>query len=99
MLNHIYRLIKPRVFEYSCSDIDVNGDKVIVRPTYLSICHADQRYYRGERSEEVLKQKLPMALIHEAIGKVVSDPSGTFEKDDLVVMIPNTPVEDDDVIA
>ena len=99
MLNHIYRLIKPKTFEYSCSDIDLTDDKVLVRPTYLSICHADQRYYRGERSEEVLKQKLPMALIHEAIGTVVSDPSGTFEKDDLVVMIPNTPVEDDDVIA
>lgn len=99
MLNHIYRLIKPKTFEYSCSDIDLTDDKVLVRPTYLSICHADQRYYRGERAEEVLKKKLPMALIHEAIGKVVNDPSGTFEKDDLVVMIPNTPVEDDDVIA
>lgn len=99
MLNHIYRLIKPRVFEYSCSDISLNEDKTIVRPTYLSICHADQRYYRGERSKKILKQKLPMALIHEAIGTVVRDPSGTFEKDDLVVMIPNTPVESDDVIA
>ena len=99
MLNHIYRLIKPGIFEYSCSDIAVNTDKAIVRPIYLSICHADQRYYRGERSEEVLKKKLPMALIHEAIGRVVNDPTGTFEKDDLVVMIPNTPVETDNVIA
>ena len=73
--------------------------QVIVRPTYLSICNADQRYYQGLRDAEILRKKLPMALIHEAIGEVVRDPSGNFKTGDLVVMVPNTPVEEDDIIA
>ena len=40
-----------------------------------------------------------MALIHEAIGEVVRDPSGNFKTGELVVMVPNTPVEEDDIIA
>ena len=36
-----------------------------------------------------------MALIHEGIGEVVFDDSGEFESGDKVVMIPNTPLEDD----
>jgi ribitol-5-phosphate 2-dehydrogenase len=39
-----------------------------------------------------------MALIHEAVGRVVYDPSGEFKVGDKVVMIPNTPVETDAVI-
>jgi ribitol-5-phosphate 2-dehydrogenase len=40
-----------------------------------------------------------MALIHEGIGKVVHDGSGNFIQGDLVVMIPNTPLEEDEVIG
>lgn len=40
-----------------------------------------------------------MALIHEAIGRVVFDPTGEFKEGTLVVMIPNTPFEKDDIIA
>lgn len=99
MLNTVYRLVAPRRFEVAFNDIDLNGEDVIVRPTHLSICHADQRYYQGSRPAEVLAKKLPMALIHEAIGDVVYDPTGEFQPGELVVMIPNTPVESDDVIA
>lgn len=99
MLNAIYRLIEPRRFETDFVDLDMQSDKIVVRPTYLSICNADQRYYQGKRSPEVLAKKLPMALIHEGIGEVVSDPAGEFKKGDSVVMIPNTPVEKDDIIA
>ena len=74
-------------------------DKVIVRPTHLSICNADQRYYQGTRSKEVLAKKLPMALIHEGIGRVVSDNVGTFQPGDIVVMLPNAPTEQDEFIA
>ena len=41
------------------------------------------------------KKKLPMALIHEAIGEVVHDNSGQFKSGDKVVMIPNTPQGED----
>ena len=99
MLNTIYRLVAPRRFEIAFQDISLQGDEVIVRPTHLSICHADQRYYQGARPAEVLAKKLPMALIHEGIGDVVYDPQGIFKPGDSVIMIPNTPVEKDDVIA
>lgn len=99
MLNAVYQLKRPRQFELVFKDITFDKEHVIVRPTHLSICNADQRYYQGKRPEEILKQKLPMALIHEAIGKVVYDPTGEFRVGDYVVMIPNLPTEEDDVIA
>ncbi|MEG1427211.1 MAG: alcohol dehydrogenase catalytic domain-containing protein [Oscillospiraceae bacterium] len=99
MLNTVYRLRKPRQFEVAFQDISLASEHVIVRPTHLSICHADQRYYQGTRPEEILRQKLPMALIHEGIGEVVQDPTGTFASGDRVVMIPNLPQETDDIIA
>jgi ribitol-5-phosphate 2-dehydrogenase len=99
MLNAVYQLKRPRQFELVFKDITFDREHVIVRPTYLSICNADQRYYQGNRSEAVLREKLPMALIHEAIGKVVYDPTGEYEIGDLVVLIPNLPCEKDDVIA
>ena len=79
MLNAVYRLVAPRRFEVEFTDIDLTAGNVIVRPTYLSICNADQRYYQGKRAEDVLRQKLPMALIHEGIGQVVYDPEGEFQ--------------------
>ena len=99
MLNTVYRLSAPRKFELYFSDIDLSENKVLVRPTYLSICNADQRYYQGTRDAAVLAQKLPMALIHEGVGEVVADPTGTFNIGDRVVMIPNIPFEKDDYIA
>ncbi|MDO5293217.1 MAG: ribitol-5-phosphate dehydrogenase [bacterium] len=98
MLNTVYRLKAPRQFEICFEDIELDDTKVLVRPTYLSICNADQRYYQGKRDEKILKQKLPMALIHEGVGQVVYDPTGTFEVGEDVVMIPNTPTEKDDII-
>lgn len=40
-----------------------------------------------------------MALIHEGIGKVIRDNTGKFKTGDMVIMIPNTPVEDDEIIG
>lgn len=99
MLNCVYRLVAPRVFEPVQVDVPASASCVYVRPTHLSICNADVRYYRGARSAQVLAEKLPMALIHEAIGRVVSDPTETFEVGSRVVMLPNAPCETDEVIA
>lgn len=99
MLNAVYQLKRPRQFEMVFKDITLDEEHVIVRPTHLSICNADQRYYQGNRPEEVLRQKLPMALIHEGIGKVVYDPTHRFNHGDYVVMIPNIPKEEDAVIG
>ena len=98
MLNTVYQLKRPRQFEVAFKEMEIDKEQVIVRPTRLSICHADQRYYQGARAEEILRQKLPMALIHEGIGDVVYDPTGTFEVGETVVMIPNRPVEQDDIM-
>lgn len=99
MLNAVYRLAAPRRFEVEFNDISLFGEQMIVRPTHLSICHADQRYYQGVRPAEVMKQKLPMALIHEGLGEVVHDPTGTYHVGDRVIMIPNTPTRKDDVVG
>ena len=99
MLNTVYQLKAPRQFEAVFKDITLDQEHVLVRPTHLSICHADQRYYQGNRPEAVLQSKLPMALIHEGIGKVVYDPTGNYQIGEEVVMIPNHPVEKDEIIA
>lgn len=93
MINIVYRLKSPKFFEESIDEVELDG--VVVRPTYLSICQADQRYYQGSRPAEILEEKLPMALIHEGIGEVIYDRSGEFKARDKVVMIPNTPGGDD----
>lgn len=99
MLNTVYQLKSPRQFEIVFKDVTLDDSHVLVRPTHLSICNADQRYYQGNRAEEILRTKLPMALIHEGIGKVVYDPTGTFQIGADVVMIPNHPSEQDEIIA
>ena len=98
MINIVYRLVAPKLLEEVYTDLDLEKG-VIVRPTYLSICKADQRYYFGKRAPEVIEQKLPMALIHESIGTVVKDNTGTYNVGDKVVMIPNLPMKADDFIG
>ncbi|MBQ9021348.1 MAG: alcohol dehydrogenase catalytic domain-containing protein [Eggerthellaceae bacterium] len=94
MLNTIYQLVAPRRIDLAVQDMPVAPDALVVRPTHLSICHADQRYYQGMRDAKVLAEKLPMAMIHEAHGQVVFDGSGTYKAGDRVVMVPNLPVEE-----
>ncbi|MFR1687467.1 MAG: zinc-binding dehydrogenase [Massilimicrobiota timonensis] len=98
MINQAYRLIAPKQIRADFVDLKINNENVIVRPTYLSICAADQRYYTGSRGRVIMKQKLPMALIHESVGEVVYDPKGEYPVGTNVVMIPNTPMEHDNII-
>ena len=97
MINHIYQLIAPKVLSVKYEDISF-GDRVVVRPEYLAICHADQRYFLGQRDTKVLRQKLPMALIHECCGNVVYDPKGEWSPGQRVVLIPNIPGDGQDGI-
>lgn len=91
MINQVIQLVKPKTFEIVTKHVELLDTHVIVRPTHLSICHADQRYYKGTRSEEILQNKLPMALIHEAVGEVQYDPVGQFRYGDRVILVPNIP--------
>lgn len=97
MINHIYQLVAPKVLSVKYDDITFS-DKVIVKPDHMALCHADQRYYLGQRDAKVLRKKLPMALIHECCGTVVFDPEGVWKKGQKVVMIPNVPGDDDQFI-
>lgn len=99
MINQVYKLIGAKTLSVCFEDRGLKGKGVVVRPTRLSICAADQRYFTGTRGEEAMRKKLPMALIHEAVGIVVYDPKGEFKSGDKVVMIPNTPSEKDDDVA
>ena len=74
MINQKIKLVRPGLFLPFFSSENEATDTVIVKPTVLSICAADQRYFKGARPATVLKAKLPMCLIHEAIGQVVYDP-------------------------
>ena len=99
MYNRIYRLVEAHTIEPVYEEVELGHGEVVVRPTHLSICNADQRYYQGNRSAHVMAKKLPMALIHEGIGRVVFDAQGEFAPGTSVVMLPNDPVEEDPIIA
>ncbi len=87
MLKEVIKLVKPGVFVPTFEAIKLN-EKIIVKPEYLSICAADMRYYLGQRPKKVLKKKLPLALIHEAIGRVIYDPTGLIKKGRYCVLLP-----------
>lgn len=97
MINYIYRLIAPGVITVKYDNIELS-DNVIVRPQYMSICHADQRYYTGSRAAHILRKKLPLALIHECMGEVVYDAGKRFKTGSKVVLIPNVPSAGDESI-
>ncbi|WP_273751735.1 zinc-binding dehydrogenase [Leuconostoc mesenteroides] len=89
MLNNVYRLIEPRRIVKSVVPISINDiDNVIIRPLYLSVCKADQRYYTGSRNKKTLDSKLPMALIHEGVAEVAFDCSHTMDIGTHVAIIP-----------
>ncbi len=98
MINYHYRLQSPKRIGIDFVEEVENENTVIVRPLYLSICAADERYYQGKRDPKVLAKKLPMCLIHEAVGVVLKDTKGDFAPGTKVVMIPNTPIEHDSIV-
>ena len=88
MIRQVIQLTGPGVFLPRFAKDDWPEDNILVRPTYLSICAADQRYFTGERPERLLRDKLPMALLHEAVGEILHDPEGRFSCGDKVVLVP-----------
>lgn len=90
MINNVYQLVAPHTIAIKFEEIK-DPSRVVVRPAVMALCHADQRYFNGKRSSEAMRKKLPMALIHECMGEVLRDPSGTFSVGEKVVLIPNIP--------
>lgn len=81
-------MIRPGLF-LPCFVVENPSAKdVLIRPRYLSVCAADQRYFQGNRPPEVLAHKLPLALFHEAVGEVLRDPSGELSPGTYCVLLP-----------
>lgn len=99
MINQVYQLSAPRQISIHFQELSLDTDQILVRPEYLSICAADQRYFLGRRDKRILKRKLPMALIHEAWGRVVYDRLGQHRPGEKVLLIPNTPLARDKYIS
>lgn len=89
MFNRIYRLIDTRKIACFQREMSFDEDTVVVKPLFLSICQADQRYFQGQRRKDIMKKKLPMALIHEGLLEVLYDKKGEFKNGDKVVVVPN----------
>ncbi|WP_088052450.1 alcohol dehydrogenase catalytic domain-containing protein [Virgibacillus dakarensis] len=84
-----YRLVKPGKFEETILHHNVKDGEVVVQPSLASICHADLRYYTGQRRKEALEKKLPMALFHEGIGQVVKSRDESIQTGQRVIIVPN----------
>ena len=92
MINQIYQLTKPKFINIKYQEEEIDQENhILIRPNYMAVCHADQRYYQGKRDPKILAKKLPMAMIHESCGTVISDPTCTYKVGQKVVMIPNQP--------
>lgn len=88
MIIKSFPLIRPGVFAVDFRILDSDSSKILVKPDFLSICAADLRYYLGLRPGNILNKKLPMVLIHEAIGTIVSSSSPCFEIGSKVILLP-----------
>ena len=90
MFTNIYKVTSPGVLEEFIDTVEDMDKNVLVKVDVMAICKADIRYYLGSRDIHVLERKYPLAPIHEAVGHVVKDPTGTFKKGDKVILIPNS---------
>lgn len=91
VLSRTYRLLQPRKLKEVHVKRPFREGEVVVEPALASICQADLRYYNGQRRKEALAKKLPMALIHEGIGKVVESRGSRVRPGERVVIVPNLP--------
>lgn len=91
MKSLVYKLTKPGVIEEVEEERFLKQGWVAIEPVLGSICHADLRYFTGNRRADILKKKLPMALLHEGIGTVIDSYSADYKKGERVVIVPNIP--------
>ena len=90
MFINIFKVTSPGVIEEFIDTADLEQGQVLVKIDTMAICKADIRYFLGNRDLNVLNHKYPLAPIHEAVGKVIKDPTGTFKPGDKVILVPNS---------
>ncbi|MBI3619788.1 hypothetical protein HY214_01430 [Candidatus Roizmanbacteria bacterium] len=78
-------MVKPGVFsEKKRSIFSIPPYHSLLKPLITAICGSDIQYYRGEKSSEKLKLRLPLILLHEGVcldlitGKRVVPVAGDF---------------------
>ncbi|ANO37052.1 Xylitol dehydrogenase [Streptococcus pneumoniae] len=50
MINQIYQLTKPKFINVKYQEEAIDQENhILIRPNYMAVCHADQRYYQGKR--------------------------------------------------
>lgn len=89
MLGKSFKIVEPKRFDLYIEDIKCASNEAIVKIEYGAICKADLRYYLGARDSRTLGFKYPMNLLHEAVGTVIADKTGSFQIGDRVVLSPN----------
>ena len=58
MINQIYQLTKPKFINVKYQEEDIDQENhILIRPNYMAVCHADQRYYQGKRDPKILNKK------------------------------------------
>lgn len=90
MFQTIYKVTSPGVIEEFIDSVDLDSNHTLVKVEYMAICKADIRYFLGNRDQNVLNHKYPLAPIHEAVGRVIKDPTGKYKPGDKVILIPNS---------
>jgi L-iditol 2-dehydrogenase len=85
-------VVRPRSFEQveaAQPDIAAGADRVIVQPSWVSMCGSDIPFFTGSKRHK--SYPLPVgAPIHECFGNVVESTSDLFKPGDQVVAIPES---------
>lgn len=89
MLSKGFKVVAPKTFEIYYEDVAIKENEALVKIEMGAICKADLRYYLGQREERILGLKYPMRLLHEVVGTILKDPTGTLKVGGKVVLVPN----------
>ena len=89
----VFRLTRPfRIDAFEEELAAPRPGEVVLRPLRVGICGSDLKLYTGTRERKAMMQKLPIALLHEAVAEVVAaGPGTTLSLGDRVVPSPNVP--------
>ena len=81
MINQIYQLTKTKVYQCKIPrrGLLIRESYILIRPNYMAGLSCGSTLLSGKRDPKILNNKLPMAMIHESCGTVISDPTGTYE--------------------
>jgi threonine dehydrogenase-like Zn-dependent dehydrogenase len=93
----VFRLTRPflvRPFDEPTGPL--NAGSVLLRPLRVGICGSDLKLYSGTRERSALLDKLPIALLHEAVAEVAAvggdaGPQAGLQLGQRVVPSPNIP--------